>query len=90
MRGQLAELLVSGAEADQLHDWISLAKDSNWTARWWLVAVLREHYPDAPQLDHALPPEDVENKAEPILPWYEEKKGSTWNCSSPDAAGPDR
>lgn len=76
VRGQLAELLVSGAEADQLHDWISLAKDPNWTARWCLVAVLKKHYPDAPRLDHALIPENIDKKAKPILDWYQEKRGS--------------
>jgi hypothetical protein len=75
VRGKLAELLVCGAEADPLGDWISLAKDPNWTARWCLVAVLKKHYPDAPRLSYAFTPEEVERKAEPILNWYEEKKG---------------
>ena len=75
VRGQLAKLLVSGAGADQLKDWISLAKDPNWSARWCVVEVLKKHYPDAPRFDYAFIPEDVERKAKPILDWYQEKGG---------------
>jgi serine protease AprX len=73
-RGQLAELLENGAQDDALDDWVMLAKDPNWTARSCVVKVLREHYPDAPLLDYAFLPEDVDKKAEPILDWYRKKK----------------
>jgi hypothetical protein len=74
VRGHLAELLLNGAEADPLDGWVPLAKDPHWTARWRVAKVLREHYPDAPLLDYAFLPEDVEKKAEPILDWYQQKK----------------
>lgn len=76
VRGQMAELLLSDAGADPLDNWISLAKDPNWTARWCLVAMLKKHHLDAPRLDYAFVPEDVEKKAEPILDWYRKKKGA--------------
>ena len=75
VRGQLATMLLGGAEADSLDEWVPLAKDTNWSARWCVVKVLREHYPDAPLLDHAFVPEDVEKKAEPIFSWYHQRKG---------------
>ena len=74
VRGQLATSLLHGAEADSLDDWVPLAKDPNWSARWCVIKVLREHYPDAPLLDHAFLPEDVEKKAEPIFSWYRQRK----------------
>ena len=76
VRGQLATMLLGGAEADSLDEWVPLAKDPNWSARWCVVKVLREHYPDAPLLDHAFVPEDVEKKAEPIFSWYRQRKGA--------------
>ena len=76
VRGQLAIMLLDGAEVDSLDDWVPLAKDPNWSARWCVVKVLREHYPDAPLLDHAFVPEDVEKKAEPIFSWYRQTKGA--------------
>jgi serine protease AprX len=74
VRGQLAELLLSGAGADKLDDWIPLVTDPNWTARWCVLKVLREHYPDAPGTEYAFLPEDVEKKAELILDWYQKRK----------------
>ena len=75
VRGQLAKLLLDGAKADPLEDWVPLATDPNFTARWCCIEVLREHFPDAPPLDYAYFPEDVVKKAEPILVWYQRKKG---------------
>jgi serine protease AprX len=76
VRGQLAKMLLGGAEADSLDDWVPLAKDPNWSARWCVVEVLREHYPDAPRLEYAIVPEDIEKKAEPIFSWYRQRKGA--------------
>ena len=66
----------STARADPLDDWVPLATDPNWTVRWWVAKVLREHHPDAPRLDYAFLREDVETKAEPILAWYRRKRAS--------------
>ncbi|WP_406697006.1 S8 family serine peptidase [Singulisphaera sp. Ch08] len=73
VRGNLALLLLSGAGEDRLDDWIPLATDPNWTSRWCLVKMLKVHHPDAPHLEHALIPEDIETLAKPILDWYAEK-----------------
>ena len=75
MRGQLATLLLGGAEADTLDEWIPLARIPNWSTRWCLVEVLRDIYPDA-LAQHAFVPEDVEKKAEPISSWYRRRKGA--------------
>jgi serine protease AprX len=76
VRGQLAIMLLGGAEADSLEEWVPLANDPNWSARWCVVKVLREHFPDAPLLYHAFVPEDIEKKAEPIFSWYRQRKGA--------------
>ena len=76
VRGQLANVLLAGAKADPLDDWIPLATDPNWTARWCAAKVLRDHHPDAPRLDYAFLPEEIEKKAQPVLDWYRKKKQS--------------
>jgi serine protease AprX len=76
VRGLLAEVLLAGAKADPLDDWIPLATDPNWSARWCVVEVLREHYPAAPRLDYAVFPEEIEKKAQPVLDWYRKRKQS--------------
>lgn len=74
VRGQLATMLLGGAERDSLDDWVPLAKDPNFSARWCVIKVLREHYPDAPRLDQAFLPEDIEKKAEPVFSWYRRRR----------------
>ncbi len=74
VRGQLAILLSDGAGADHLDDWIGLAEDPNWTARWCLSKILRENYPDAPALDPAFVPGDIGKKAALILAWYRDRQ----------------
>jgi serine protease AprX len=76
VRGLLAEVLLAGARADPLDDWIPLATDPNWSARWCAVEVLRDHYPAAPRLDYAVFPEEIEKKAQPVLDWYRKRKQS--------------
>jgi len=76
VRGKLALVLLVGAMADPLDDWIPLATDPNWTARWCAVEVLRDHYPAAPRLDYAVFPEEIEEKARPVLDWYRTRKQS--------------
>jgi len=76
VRGQLAVLLLDGAESDPPDDWVPLAKDPNWTVRWCVIKVLREHYPDAPRLEHAFLPEDIDRNAQPILAWYRRREAS--------------
>jgi serine protease AprX len=76
VRGQLADVLLTGAKGDSLDDWIPLATDPNWTARWCVARVLRDHHPDAPRLDYALLPEEIEKKAKPVLAWYRRGKDS--------------
>ncbi len=70
VRGQLAILLLGGAGGDSLDDWIMLAEDPNWSARWCLVKVLRDHHPEAPHLDFAFNDAEIARKAEPLLTWY--------------------
>jgi HEAT repeat protein len=53
VRGQLALVLLAGAKGDSLDDWIPLATDPNWSARWCVAWVLRYHDPDAPRLGSA-------------------------------------
>jgi serine protease AprX len=76
VRGQLALVLLAGAKGDSLDDWIPLATDPNWTARWCAAKVLRDHHPDAPRLDYAIVPEEIEKKAQPVLDWYRKRKQS--------------
>jgi serine protease AprX len=76
VRGQLTVLLLDGAEADRLDDWVPLITDPNWTVRWCVGKILGRHYPDAPPIDYAFLPEEVEKKAEPILTWYRGRKSS--------------
>lgn len=83
VRGQFALLLLDGAGADRLGDWVALAKDPNWTARWCVAKVLRQHHPDAPPLDLAFLPEDVETKAEPVFTWYRKKDPSGKGDATP-------
>lgn len=75
VRGQLALLLLEGAGADRLDDWVPLIGDPNWTVRWCVGKVLGRHYPDAPPMDSAFLPEEVEKKAEPLLAWYRGRRG---------------
>ena len=70
VRGVLASVLLAGARGDPLDDWIPLVTDPNWSARWCAAKVLRDHHPAAPRLDHALLPEEIEEKARPVLDWY--------------------
>jgi serine protease AprX len=76
VRGQLAFVLLAGARADPLDDWIPLVTDPNWSARWCAANVLRDHHPDAPRLDYAFLPEEIDKKAEPVLDWYRKRKQS--------------
>jgi hypothetical protein len=41
-----------------------------------VARVLRDHHPDAPRLDYAFLPEEIEKKAEPVLAWYRRVKGT--------------
>lgn len=74
VRGLLAVVLLAGAKADPLDDWIPLATDPNWSARWCTSAVLRQYHPAAPRLDYAFLPEEIEKKAQPVLDWYQKRK----------------
>ena len=74
VRGVLATVLLAGATGDPLDDWIALVTDPNWTARWCAGKVLRDRHPEAPRLDHALLPEEIEEKARPVLDWYRTRK----------------
>jgi serine protease AprX len=76
VRGKLALVLQPGAKADPLDDWIPLVTDPNWSARWSAAKVLRDHHPDAPRLDYAFLPEEIEKKALPVLGWYRKRKQS--------------
>ena len=76
VRGLLADVLLAGARADPLDDWIPLATDPNWTARWCAAKVLGDHHPAAPRLDYAFLPEEIEKKAQPVLDWYRKRKQS--------------
>ena len=77
VRGQLANVLLASAKGDSLDDWIPLATDSNWTARWCAAKMRRDHHPDAPRLDYAFLPEEIEKKAQPVLDWYRMRKQSS-------------
>lgn len=76
VRGQLALVLLAGAGADPLDDWISLVTDPNWTARQCAAQVLRDHHPDAPRLEYVWLTEEIEKKAQPVLDWYRKRKRS--------------
>jgi HEAT repeat protein len=76
VRGHLAIMLLDGADADSLDDWVPLAKDPNWSARWCAIKVLRKHYPDAPRLEYAFVPEDIDKKAESLFSWYRRRNGA--------------
>jgi serine protease AprX len=76
VRGVLANVLLAGARVDPLDDWIPLVTDPNWTARWCAAKVLRDHHPAAPRLNYALLPEEIEEKAQPVLDWYRKRKQS--------------
>jgi hypothetical protein len=76
VRGKLAFVLLAGGKADPLDDWIPLVTDPNWSARWCAAKVLRDHHPDAPRLDYAFLPEEIEKKAQPVLDWYRKRKQS--------------
>ena len=76
VRGLLAWVLLAGARADPLDDWIPLVTDPNWSARWCAAKVLRDHHPTAPRLDYAVFPEEIEKKAQPVLDWYRKRKQS--------------
>jgi hypothetical protein len=82
VRGKLASVLLAGASADSLDDWIPLVSDPNWSARWCAAKVLRDHHPDAPRLDYALLPEEIEEKAQPVLDWYRKEKAIQMNAFS--------
>lgn len=88
VRGHLALLLLDGADADELDDWIALVADPNWTARWCAAKVLRDRWPEAPRLDYTFLPEDVARKAEPVLDWYR-KLGRRSNTIGPDSRAAD-
>ena len=75
VRGQLVSVLLAGAKGDSLDDWIPRDRPELDSAVVW-AKVLRDHHPDAPRLDYAFVPEEIEKKAQPVLDWYRKKKQS--------------
>jgi serine protease AprX len=73
VRGWWVYGLLQDSSKEEVELWMHCTDDTNWTVRWCISEFLAK-YPEFPELEKTFDPELIEEKALPVLRWYEQYK----------------